>query len=103
MRSTDEGATWHRAPVARLNRNAFAVGYVNPRATATAHTMSIRVAGVDSEGRRVMETAIDAYRLVTGSQPRWPLRRQGGSARRPPRQGGASHETAVPDMTLWCH
>lgn len=62
--SADGGAHWTRATVTRVDRNSFAVTYQNPKATASRSTMSIRVTGVDSAGRKVTETALNVYRLV---------------------------------------
>jgi hypothetical protein len=68
--STNGGTSWHPATVTRLDRNSFAVTYRNPAASSTGHTMSLRVVGIDQLGRKVVETAISAYRLVSGGPGR---------------------------------
>lgn len=62
--STDGGKHWTDATVTRADKNSFAVTYTNPAASGSVHTMSMRVTGVDTAGRRVTETALDVYNLV---------------------------------------
>ena len=62
--STDGGRHWTTAKLTRVDANSFAVTYVNPAASASRHTMSLRVSGVDAAGRTVTETALDVYRLA---------------------------------------
>jgi len=63
--STDGGEHWTRATVTRVDKNSFAVTYKNPKASAARSTMSIRVSGADSAGRKVTETAMNVYRLIS--------------------------------------
>lgn len=64
--STDDGESWRRAALTRLDKNSFDVSYENPAPTKGQRYVSLQVRAKDDGGRTVKETAIRAYRLHNG-------------------------------------
>ena len=61
--TADDGDTWHRANLKRLDKNSFKVTYRNPRPTGKHKYVGLRVRATDTAGGTVKETAIRVYRL----------------------------------------
>lgn len=61
--STNDGKSWHRARLRRLDDNSFEVRYRNPAAKDEPRFVSVRVKAEDAGGRTVKETAMRVYRL----------------------------------------
>ncbi|MEP6666972.1 MAG: S8 family serine peptidase, partial [Nocardioidaceae bacterium] len=73
--STDDGRSWRKASLHRLDKNSFRVSYISPSPTREHHFVSLLVTAKDAAGRTVTERAIRAYQINKPHGPPSPAQR----------------------------